>query len=92
MTKHAIWPFLMVAILALTGCGKSVALSEDSAKAGNDPAEQGASEIEAKANETVKSKISALETYSGKQATLIAEAELQKQSEKSEVTLLEKKK
>lgn len=91
MLAHRFWMFGVLASFALAGCGKPSATADAAAKAGNDPAEAGAQEIEAKANETVKAKIADLDNYSGK-AALAAASAIDKKSEKSDVNISDKKK
>ena len=73
------------------GCTVTVTAADAAAKAGNDPAEAGAQEIETKANETVKAKIADLDNYSGKAASAAASA-IDKKSEKSDANISDKKK
>ena len=91
MLVKRFWMFGVIAAFALAACGKPSATADAAAKAGNDPAEAGAQEIEAKANETVEAKIADLENYSGKAASAAASA-VEKQSEKSNVNISDKKK
>ena len=91
MLASRIWMFGVVASFALAGCGKPSTSADAAAKAGNDPAEAGAQEIEAKANETVKAKIADLENYSGKAASAAASA-ADKKSQKSDANISDKKK
>ena len=91
MFAQRFWMFGVVASFALAGCGQPSATADAAAKAGNDPAEAGAQEIEAKANETVKAKIADLENYSGKAASAAASAADNK-SEKSGANISDKKK
>ena len=85
------WMFGVMAAFALAGCGKPSSSADTAPKAGNDPAEAGTQEIEAKANETVKAKIADLDNYSGKAASAAASA-VDKKSEESEVNITDKKK
>ena len=91
MVIQRFWMLGFVAAFTLAGCGKSSSSADAAAKAGNDPAEAGAQEIEAKANETVKAKIADLENYSGKAASAAASA-ADKKSEKSDANISDKKK
>lgn len=80
-----------MAAFALAGCGKPSSSADTAPKAGNDPAEAGAQEIEVKANETVKAKIADLENYSGKTAAAAAST-ADKKFEESDVNIYDKKK
>lgn len=91
MLARRFWMFGVVASFALAACGKPSASADAAVKAGNDPAEAGAQEIEAKANDTVKAKIADLENYSGKAASAAASA-IDKQSEKNDANISDKKK
>ena len=91
MLVQRFWISGVIAAFALAGCGKPSSSTDAAAKAGNDPAEAGAQEIEAKANETVKAKIADLENYSGKAASAAASA-VDKKSEKSDANISGKKK
>ena len=91
MLVQRFWMFGVIASFALAGCGKPSASADAAVKAGNDPAEAGAQEIEAKANETVKAKIADLENYSGKAASAAASAADTK-SEKISANISNKKK
>ena len=91
MLVQRFWMFGVVAAFTLSGCGKPSATTDAAVKAGNDPAEAGAQEIEAKANETVKAKIADLDNYSEKAASAAASA-ADKKSEENDVNITDKKK
>ncbi len=91
MLVQRFWMFGVVAAFTLAGCGKPSATADAAVMAGNDPAEAGAQEIEAKANETVKAKIADLDNYSEKAASAAAWA-VDKKSEKRDARISDKKK
>lgn len=75
------WAFGLIAMIALSGCGKPSSSPDAAVKTANDPKEQGAAEIEAKASETVKAKTAEFTTYGDKQAAsaekIVAEDKLE---------------
>lgn len=91
MSAQRISRLALIAVLALGGCGKPSAAPDAIANANNDPAEEGAAEIEAKANQMVKAKIVDLDTYTAKQAAAVAAPEVEVTPEDDDTSDLNKK-
>ena len=86
------WALGLMAMIALSGCGKSSSSQGAAVKTANDPKEQGAAEIEAKASETVKAKTTEFTTYGDKQAAAAEKIVAEDKREVREARGSEKKK